>query len=87
VAVAEPVAFEEVSTFLGREHLHVPLLGLPPDSVFADGRRLPSPAVLVARNGHARGVAHPVRFANLRMVSFATELAPLLAPDAGGEMN
>ena len=82
VALAEPGALEEVATFFRREHLHVPIRMLSPDSVFTDTQHMPSPAVLVAANGRAEGVAHPVRFANLRVTSFAAELAPLLAPGA-----
>ncbi|HKP76449.1 MAG TPA: hypothetical protein VJT67_13055 [Longimicrobiaceae bacterium] len=87
VAVVEPAASDEISAFLRREHLHYPVERLAPDSVLAGAGHLPTPAVLVVRNGEAEGTAHPVRFANLRTTSFAAELAPLLAPGAGGAMR
>jgi len=71
---------EDVAGFLRREHLHLPVKILPPDSLLDDGRPLATPAVLIVRDGKiADGIAHPVRFANLRAISFATELKPLLA--------
>jgi|tagenome__1003787_1003787.scaffolds.fasta_scaffold20989381_3 hypothetical protein len=70
---------EDVAGFLRREHLHFAIGILSPDSVLDGGRTLVTPAVLVTRDGAlAEGTAHPVRFANLRAISFAAELKPLL---------
>jgi hypothetical protein len=80
IVVIEPGAEERVHAFLRREHLHLQVEVLPPDSLFVGARHVPTPAVLVLSGpaSEAQGVAHPSRFANVRLRSFATELQPLL---------
>ena len=80
IVVVDPGAEERVHGFLRREHLHLVFEVLSPDSLFADGRHVPTPAMLVLSGSglEARGVAHPNRFANIRLQSFAAELQPLL---------
>lgn len=79
VALVEPDAKDGYRTWMRREHVPVEVVPFSPDSMFTPTASLPTPAVLVTRDGRtARGVGHPVRFPNLRTRSFAEELAPLL---------
>ena len=79
--VTEDSAVGAYREFARRERLHVPVLPLAAGEVLAEYPRLSTPAVLLIDPAMARaaGVSHPIRFPNLRMRSFATELEPLLA--------
>lgn len=66
-----------VQSFARRERLRWRVLGLRPGDVVDGYPALPTPAVLVVREGGARlaGVSHPERVPNARFRSFADELA------------
>ncbi len=76
----------EVGAFLRREKLRdASVVGGSLGRVFARGGSAATPAVLVADGGGAvRGVAHPRRFTNLRLRSFAAEMQAMLPPGRGG---
>lgn len=89
IVSTETSGADVVRGFLRRERLRALVLGIAPAEVVEGDRALPTPAVLVLREGGASvaGVAHPWRFANTRLRSFAQELDSLLPPPdaAGGE--
>lgn len=87
VVLTDPASVEAYGVFLRRERIRGRIVSVSPDSVLV-GTALPSPAVLVWKGGNdVTGVAHPERFPNLRIHSFATELDSLLydpAPPMAG---
>ncbi|HEU4559559.1 MAG TPA: hypothetical protein VFS20_17035 [Longimicrobium sp.] len=87
VLVTEDSAAGDYRAFARREHLNLPVVPLPLDSLIRDRSLLPTPAVLanVGAEGLVEGVAHPARFANVRSVSFAAEMHTLLSGDTTGK--
>ncbi|HET7232903.1 MAG TPA: hypothetical protein VFJ16_23040 [Longimicrobium sp.] len=78
MVTTDSAASEMYVRYLRREHVRATVVVLSPDSVLEGYPGLPTPAVLVRHGTSANGVAHPVRFPNLRLISFAAELRPLL---------
>ncbi|HEX2202648.1 MAG TPA: hypothetical protein VHG91_05105 [Longimicrobium sp.] len=66
--------------FLRRERVRAPIVPFAPDALLPAEGPLPTPAVLVTHDSarSAAGVAHPRRFPNVRLRSFADEVSPLL---------
>jgi len=82
LVVTDAASADTYRRYLRREHVHASVVLVHPDSVLV-GTAIPSPAVLVRRSGaKVHGVAHPMRFPNLRLRSFATEVARSLHRDA-----
>jgi hypothetical protein len=75
VAVADTV--DLLGAFVRRERLRASVVQLAAAAVVEGVSALPTPAVLVMdeTGGRVAGVAHPRRFANARVRSFADELA------------
>lgn len=71
-----------IRTFLHRERIANTVVGpVPPTAVLADGKRIPSPAALLAtRDGKViEGISHTLRAPNVRLRSFAQEFRTLAA--------
>jgi hypothetical protein len=78
LVVSEPGTEEDVRVFLRRERLRGTAVPLRAAAVLEETTELATPAVLVAAWGSSvTGIAHPRRFANARVRSFAEELAAL----------
>lgn len=75
VVVADTV--DLLGAFVRRERLRASVVQLPAAAVVDGVSALPTPAVLVVggTGGRVTGVAHPRRFSNARVRSFADELA------------
>lgn len=80
IVVADDGSLANVAAFAQRERLRSEMLGMSPSSTIEGFPELPTPAVLVSRDGGrtVSGVAHPRRFANVRVRSFTEELDSLL---------
>jgi hypothetical protein len=80
VVLVAPADEEDYRRFMRREHVPATIETLAPEHLLTSGTDLPTPAVLVTRDGAhtAEGVGHTRRFPNLRLRSFADEMAPLL---------
>jgi hypothetical protein len=79
VLATERDAVTAYRSFARREHIRSAVVVLSADSVLAAGP-VPTPAVLLLNGpaAEAQGVAHPSRFPNVRLRSFAAEIQPLL---------
>ncbi|HEX6747836.1 MAG TPA: hypothetical protein VF092_11135 [Longimicrobium sp.] len=86
VVWADTAGAAEVGAFLRREKLRdAAVVAGELGRVFARGGTAATPAVLVAGGGgEVRGIAHPRRFTNLRLRSFAVEMQAMLPPGQGG---
>ena len=90
----DPDDVSEVRAFLEREHLRsVQLRSVELENLFEGRKRPVTPAVLFPRpDGSVIGIAHPKRFPNVRLRSFAQELPRLqdftseATPSAGSNM-
>ncbi|HET7459727.1 MAG TPA: hypothetical protein VFJ82_00710 [Longimicrobium sp.] len=78
IVLVDSASADAYRTYLHREHVRASLMVIAPDDVLTAHPWVPTPAVLIRHGGAAVGVAHPIRFPNLRLWSFATELKPLL---------
>lgn len=81
VLVTEPESVDLLKAFDRRERLRASLVaGVAPDGVIEGRRPLATPAVLVTGDSgsSARGVAHTLRFPNVRLRSFADELRQII---------
>jgi hypothetical protein len=86
VVVVEAAALVPMRAFARRERLRAGFVPLSPRNAMADGAQVPTPAALILRPGSAAsvvGVAHPRRFPNVRVRSFADELSAYLPVIAG----
>jgi hypothetical protein len=86
VVTAPPPALPTIRAFVHGEHLRpAALIDLPMEELFAGHVNVPTPAAVVIHAGDwsFAGVAHPRRFRNLRMRSFADELSADLSDDPG----
>jgi hypothetical protein len=87
VVTAAPAALPTIRAFAHREHLRpAALIDLRAEELFVGYDKVPTPAAVVVYAGEwsFAGVAHPSRFRNIRIRSFADELSADL-PDGLGD--
>jgi hypothetical protein len=87
VVVTAPGALAGIRTFARREHLApAAFVGIRSAELMVGNSGLPTPAAVVLRGGGSTvaGVAHPRRFRNVRIRSFADELSADLPGEPGG---